>query len=229
LMMRRRFWFAFAFLATAIAVWLWYLAPRPPVKFVPFASITMGQPIASCWLNRHPDHHVLVVVTKDEKIWRIMVKGQTLANEPVRLPLQRFNEGFFDFDRDGYEEFFAAKHADIGGFYLWVFKRRESVRGKRLPPQTYPSWFSLPKSRWVLWSKIPLEGGHCAQVAFVTEPKPHQPRKVVVWDRHCTSGGPCLVLSKDGRRLHPFTEDDWQGVECVEDLDHDGICELILD
>lgn len=37
---------------------------------------------------------MLVVVTKDEKIWRIMVKGQTLANEPVRLPLQRFNEGF---------------------------------------------------------------------------------------------------------------------------------------
>lgn len=227
--MRRRWWVAIAVFVAAITAWGWWLASQPPVRFVPLASITMRQPINSCWLNRHSDRHVLVAVTIEDpkawriKTWRIAFKGQTLVGEPVRLPLRHPNTGFFDFDGDGCGEFFAAK-----GFYLWIFKRRENVRVKRLPPQTYPSWFLMPKSQWVLWGKIPLEGFY-AELSFFTEPDPHQPRKVVVWEKHSTSGGPCLLLSRDGRRLHPFTKDEWHGVERVEDLDHDGVCELILD
>jgi len=225
-MMQRRFWFAFAFLTTAIAVWLWYLAPRPPVKFVPFASITMGQPIASCWLNRHPDHHVLVVVTKDAKVWRIMVKGQTLVSEPVQIPLRYPSKGFFDFDRDGYVEFLAINWDEANGLCLWVFKQRKSIRGKRLPRQIFPSWFSLPKSEWVLWSKIHLED-HAGYLTFIIEPNPKKQRKVVVWTRWHSSGGPFLLLSRSGRHLRPFTEDLWHDIR-TEDFDHDGVYELVL-
>jgi hypothetical protein len=70
-------------------------------------------------------------------------------------------------------------------------------------------------------------------LTFITEPDQKQPRKVVAWVKNSSSGGFLFVLSPDGRRLIPFNSGGWKGLDfwrevmSVEDLDHDGVCEVI--
>ena len=210
-------WLSIVVLVAAVALF-WWRSAQPPIIFVPIASCFP----TSIRTNFAYGALRYEVVTKDGKRWR----WTTRLREKSKFAKFAGNRGFFDFDGDGWEEFFAfdTNLRDC----LWVFKRREAVRGESLPKQNFPSWFLLPKSQWVLWSKIPLDYCVSCNLTFITEPDPHQPHKVVVWEWGSSSGGQCLLLSRDGRRLIPFTDDLWLGIGSVEDLDHDGTCELVL-
>ncbi len=216
----------------AVLALLWRHITRPPVSFAPIASFVPKR--VSIQRDFETGQSRYEIETHDGKRWQRTVKLWESSKFARFAHEQGFfdfdgeqgfcgEQGFFDFDGDGYEEFFAAEQFEA----LWVFKRRESVKGGKLPKRELPSWFPLPKSRWVLWSKIPIED-YGPELTFITEPDPRQPRKVVMWLKHSSSGGSCFLLSRDGRRLIPFTADEWTGVDSVEDLDHDGICELVL-
>jgi len=212
-------WLSVAVLFAAVAL-LWQRATQPPISFVPIATFTPRNVVIErpFWAGVFRYN----IETADGNKWQWTVRLRDRGKH-VWFAL---GQGFFDFDGDGYEEFFVAKPFEA----LWVFKRRESVKGEKLPEQKLPSWFPLPKRQWVLWCKEQTQVGSHFEWIFVTEPDRRQPRKVIAWDAWTNS---YLVLSHDGQRFICFTKGERtrmlrRGVEDVEDLDLDGICELIL-
>ncbi len=212
-------------------VWLilWFLN-RPPAKVSLVGTIS--SPFLDYWIAKEGNREALILVIDESgRALRVTMRGSKLVYEPV----QQFTNavgvsyGFFDMDKDGYPEFFRAEFDTI-----WVLKRKESIKGKLNKHQPLPSWFSHPdRSQWVVWAKIGVGDGYCPNLTFITEHNPKQPRKVVAWVKNSSSGGFLFVLSPDGRRLIPFDSGKWNGhdfwreIAMVEDLDRDGICEII--
>jgi hypothetical protein len=229
--MRHIRWLVTTVFIAAVAL-LWWRANQPPISFVPIETFVPKH--VSIRRNFYVGVFQCEIETAEGKKWRWTAK----VRERGKYAKFAWDQGFFDIDGDGYEEFFVAKPFDA----LWVFKRQESVKVGRLFEQKLPSWFppgglALSKSewmllyenQWVLWSKIPIDFEPWG-LTFIAEPNSQQPCKVVLGGRYTSPNGNsllCLLLSPDGRRLIPFAE-EWT-VKSVEDLDHDGICELVLE
>jgi hypothetical protein len=214
--MRRILWIVTAVFIVVVA-FLWWRTSQPPISLAPI--LTFIPKHVSIKRDFAAGVFQYEIEMAEGKKWR----WTAWLREKGKYVMFEGSLGFFDFDGDGCEEFFFTVDEA-----LWVFKRRESVKGEKLPEQKFPSWFPLPENQWVLWSRIPI-GDFNAELIFVTEPDPQQPRKVVIWVEHSSPGGQCLLLSRNGRQLIPFTAGEWIGIDSVEDLDHDGICELILE
>ncbi|MFN4179190.1 MAG: hypothetical protein ACK4I8_02660, partial [Armatimonadota bacterium] len=160
-MMRRKIWLVIivAFIVTGL---VWWLRSKPPAKVILVGTITLPKPIEDFWVLKQGDRHALILATKDNRGWQVTMRDGKLVYRPIQIPanLAKFyspdevHSGFFDMDKDGYDEFFKVEESDP--IVLWVFKRRESVKGQTIKPQPLPSWLNLPdRSRWVVWAKIP--------------------------------------------------------------------------
>ena len=213
-----------------LATWLFL---RPPVKVFAVGTLNLRKLIGRCWVETQGKRQALILVTDDGQSWRVTIQSGKLVCEPVQQlgNAIEVKAGYFDMDEDGYPEFFRAEFDTI-----WVFKRKESVRGKIGKTRPLPSRFPLPnRSQWIVWAKISVwdDYGYCPTLTFITEPDSKQSRKVVAWVKDSSSGGFLFVLSPDGQRLIPFKSGEWNGcnlwteVKSVEDLDHDGVCEII--
>lgn len=229
-----------AFIVTGLA---WWFRSKPTAKVIPVGTVTLPKPIEVSWVLKQGDRHTLILVTKDNRGWQVTIQDGKLVHRPTQIP-EKFNFpdevrwGFFDMDKDGFNEFFKVEPSTP--IVLWVFKRCESVKGQTVKPQPLPSWFNLSdRSRWVVWAKISWKrrheyDGYDATFAFVTDPDPNQPRKVIVWvEQDCAGGiGSFFVLSPDGQRLIPFEPEDlldfYRGIDMIKDLDGDGICEIVV-
>jgi hypothetical protein len=224
-------WLSPILVITMLGLATWFLL-RPPAKVVAVGSLSLPKPIEKCWVETHGKRQALIIVAiEDGQSWQVMIQGSKLVCEPIQQLRNaiEIRAGFFDMDKDGYPEFFRAEFDTI-----WVFKRKESVKGKIPKHHSLPSWFPLPnRHRWLVWAKIGVGDGYCPTLTFITEPDQKQPRKVVAWIKNSSSGGFLFVLSPDGRRLIPFNSGGWKGLDfwrevmSVEDLDHDGVCEVI--
>jgi hypothetical protein len=215
-------------LISAIAISVIWFFNRPPAKVVPIG--TVAKPITKFWVSNQGKSQALILVSPEGEAWQVRLRdGKFVCEQLKQLDnAVAINSGFFDIDKDGYPEFLRTEFDTV-----WVFKRKESVKGKIARHCTPPSDFPLKdRSQWVVWAKIKVDG-YCPDLTFVTEPDPKQPKKVVAWVKESSSGGFLFVLSPDGQRLIPFNsgewsnQDYWSEVVSVEDLDHDGICEII--
>jgi len=224
-------WLSPILVITMLGLATWLLL-RPPAKVVAVGSLSLPKPIEKCWVETHGKRQALIIVAiEDGQSWQVTIQGSKLVCEPIQQLRNAIGirAGFFDMDKDGYPEFFRAEFDTI-----WVFKRKESVKGKIPKHHSLPSWFPLPnRHHWLVWAKIGVGEGYCPILTFITEPDQKQPRKVVAWVKNSSSGGFLFVLSPDGRRLIPFNSGGWKGfdfwreVMSVEDLDRDGVCEVI--
>ncbi len=205
---------------------------RPKAKVVAVGTLSLPKPIEKHWIETHGKQQALIIVAiEDGQSWRVRMRDGKLVCEPIQQLRNaiEIRAGFFDMDEDGYPEFFRAEFDTI-----WVFKRKESVKGKIGKGHSLPSWFPLSnRHQRIVWAKIGVGNGYLPTLTFITEPDQKQPRKVVAWVKNSSSGGFLFVLSPDGRRLIPFnsgrwsSHDFWSEVKSVEDLDHDGVCEVI--
>ncbi|MCS7264099.1 MAG: hypothetical protein NZ805_04630 [Armatimonadetes bacterium] len=235
-MKRRKFWLV-AIIAFATSVLVLWLRSRPPAKVVSIGTITLPKPIDQHWLSKQGKGEVLFLVTEDGKGWKVKIRDRKLICQSTQITNAiGVHYGLFDMDKDGYPELFKLKDDQAKGFgySLWVFKQKENIKGRKVKQLPFPSWFPLSeRSNWVLWARIPMPSGHAAYLILITEQKPKHPRKVVICDRAGSHGGLFFLLSPDGQRLIPFdsgiwqAQDYWLGVESVEDLDHDGIFEIV--
>ena len=228
---KQRFhWLVLILGVIGIGIGLW-LFQQSPVKVVFIGEVNLPKPIIGYRVETRGRQQSLILVIEDGQGWRLVVQNGKLVCEPVRQLKNaiEINAGFFDMDKDGCPEFFRAE-IDT----LWVFKRRESVKGKFVERHPLPSWFSLDNSQWVVRTKIPLR---FSSLTFVTEPNLKQPRKVVVlgwWGKNFPLLKIPFVLNSNGK-LIPFNSgvwsghDYWWGVVSAEDLDHDGTCEVVME
>jgi len=229
----KRLWAATATIALALGLATWLLL-RPTVKVVAVGTLSLPKPMEKCWVETHGKQQALILVAiEDGQSWRVTMQDGKLVCEPLQQLRNAvgIRAGFFDMDEDGYPEFFRAEFDTI-----WVFKRKESVKGKIAERYSLPSWFPLPnRHQWIVWAKISVHDGYFLTLTFITEPGKKQPRKVVARVKHSSSDSFLFVLSPDGQRLVPFDSGEWSGydfwseVKSVEDLDRDGVCEVIAE
>lgn len=235
----RKVWLVVAVTIFVAAALIWWLRSKPPARVIHLGTVTLPKPVLDFVVSKQADQQAVIFVTGDERSWQAMIKDGKLVCKPLNFQpkssSQEVHSGFFDIDKDGYAEFFKVEHDDP--VVLWVFKRRESVRGRITEHQPLPSWFNSPDhSRWVVWTKIKWKSqseydGYNATFTFVTDPDSKQTRKVVVWvEQHCAAAiGSLFVLRPNEQRLVPFEPEGIiaYSVGETKDIDGDGICEIV--
>jgi len=135
-------------IVTVLGLATWLLL-RPTAKVVAVGTLSFPKPIEKCWIETHRKQQALILVaTEDGQSWQVTMRDGKLVCEPLQQLRNAvgIRAGFFDMDEDGYPEFFRAEFDTI-----WVFKRKESVKGKIGNGRSLPSWFPLPnRSQWVV-------------------------------------------------------------------------------